>query len=124
MSKPLSLTLLPLALAFAAPLVAADAPAAAPKAGDPSVAVAPNQPDEAQDKLATALRSYYLLQEENNQLKASLSGDVGGLRAQLRQALNQIAELEAENASLRTRLALAGPPPSGPYAAPTRPSQH
>jgi hypothetical protein len=120
MSKLLPLALLPLVLSLAAPLGAADAP----KADDPSVSVPPNPTDDSQDRLAIALRSYYLLQQENAQLKATIDGQVSGLRAQLRQALDQINELSTENAALRTRLALAGAPPSGQLAAPTRPAQH
>ena len=104
-----------------------------------------------QDKLSTSLHSYSLLQDEVSQLKAdadksaleksalateldAANTTIGGLRAQaaeatqvealrsqLRQTQDALAALASENAQLRTRLALAGPSPSGASASPTRP---
>jgi len=106
---------------------------------------------DAQDKLSTSLRSYSLLQDQVSQLKAdadksaleksalateldaantTISGlraqaaeatQVDALRGQLRQTQDALAALASENAQLRTRLALAGPSPSGASASPTRP---
>ena len=135
------------ALALAIPAGAADAPASpAPDAGELQ-----RQLTDAQDKLATSLRSYSLLQDENAQLKAdaekcaadkaalagqiedanraiaslkaeaALAAQVGTLRTQLRQIQDQAADLAAENARLRTRLALRGPSPAGGLA-PSRPA--
>ena len=99
-------------------------------------------PTDTQAKLATALRSFTLLQNENDQLKAEsekiaaeksaieaqlavtrsavpLAAQVQGLRDQLRQTQAQAAAIAAENANLKTRLALTGPTPASP---PSRPS--
>jgi septal ring factor EnvC (AmiA/AmiB activator) len=115
MSKYIYLRLLPLTFALCTPVLAADAPKQAAPAAPPA---------QADDALATALRSYYLLQQENSQLKDSLGKEVDTLRAQLRQAQDQIAALSAENASLKIRLALSGPPPAGHLSVPTRPVQN
>jgi len=106
---------------------------------------------EVQDRLATALKSYLLLQDENAQLKADLdkqaaergalaeqlaaaraamaslrvaaaaSAQIGPLQNELRQAQAETAALAAENADLRTRLALQGPAP-GRWSSPERPA--
>jgi nucleoid-associated protein YgaU len=146
------------ALALSGGLVLADPPApAAPDAAPPTPAVASPASDSAkqladvEDKLATALHSYALLQDDNAQLKsaaeaaaadkaglaaqldaaqrtieslkaqAAVATQVDGLRDQLRQAQNEQAALAEENAQLRTRLALAGPVPGSLALAPTRP---
>jgi len=128
-----------------ATLSAAQAAATATDAG--------RQLAEAQDKLSIALKSYSILQDENDQLKAAAAktaGDqavlseqlesarstiaslqsytataaqVGPLRTQLRQAQDEAAQLAAENAKLRTRLALAAPAPGATMPAPNRPGQ-
>jgi nucleoid-associated protein YgaU len=103
-------------------------------------------PTDAEANLATALRSYSVVQAENDQLKAEnekaaaekaaieaqlavtknampIAAQANSLREQLRQAQGQAAALAAENSQLKTRLALSGPvalPQSA--AAPTRPS--
>ncbi len=94
---------------------------------------------EAEAKLAVSLRSYSVLQAENDELKSrseklaaeksaletSLAGvrnaatEAGPLRDQLRQAQAQATALTAENAQLKTRLA-AGVPVA--ISAPTRPN--
>jgi nucleoid-associated protein YgaU len=148
-----------LCLAAAVALRAADpepaSPAPATPAATPAAEPAP-APDlakelaAAEDKLATALRSYTLLQNENDQLKAAAArdlsaaqsaadktvsetqlsaarttsealGKVAGLQDEVRQLQAQVAAFAAENAQLRTRLALVGPPPGSVLASPTRP---
>ncbi len=69
--------------------------------------------------------------EQAMQEKAALSQDVaasapvlaeiGNLRDQLRYAQSQAAAMAVEINQLKTRLAIAAPPPSGAYAPPTRP---
>jgi len=143
------LTLLPAALlALAIPARAAVAPAAPPPA-----APAGGAQDDTQDRLATALRSFSIVQEENNQLKdaaakdasdksnlasqldsarrnidilkaqAAVATQVANLQLQVRQLQEQIASLVAENADLKFRLAAAGPRPSSGTSVPTRPAQ-
>ncbi len=103
---------------------ATPAPVAAP-------AAVPDQ-DTAEAKLAVVLRSYSLMQEENDQLKAAqekltaeksaleaqlavakdalpLANQAAGLREQLRQTQDQLAALSLENNELKTRLSLGGP---------------
>jgi nucleoid-associated protein YgaU len=103
----------------------------------PAVAVEPQ--DTADAKLAIVLRSYSLLRDENDQLKAereklmteraSLEAQLGvakgalpladqaaGLREQLRQTQDQLAALSLENNELKTKLALAGPAPAAAMA--------
>jgi len=105
------------------------------------------------DQLSTALHSFSLLHDENTQLKedaekdaadkAALAAQIDSaqrtiagltlqaaaatqlemLRAQLRQSQDQIAAMAAENAKLKLRLALLGPPPAGGMSVPTRPAQ-
>ena len=86
----------------------------------------------AEANLATALRSYSVVQAENDQLKAEsekaaeekaaieaqlaatkgavpIAAQANALRDQLRQTQAQVAALAAENAQLKTKLALTGP---------------
>jgi hypothetical protein len=117
----LSLYILPSFLALAAPVLAADSSAAPPPA--PSPAAEPGDADlrqqlaDAQDKLATALHSYTLLDDANTRLKS----ETAPLRERVRQLQDEVADLAAENARLRTRLALLAPLPGSPTA-PPRPS--
>ena len=106
---------------------AAPAPTPAP-AVTPAPAPVPDQ-DSAEAKLAVVLRSYSLLQEENEQLKAAaektaaekssleaqlavakdalpLAAQAAGLREQLRQTQDQLGALALENNQLKTRLAV------------------
>ena len=106
-----------------------------------------------QDKLDTALKSYSVVQDENNQLKAAadktgadqtalsqqldaaratISGlqpaaasasQIDPLRTQLRQTQDELARLAAENASLRTHLAISAPAPGAGRPVPSRPAQ-
>jgi nucleoid-associated protein YgaU len=93
---------------------------------------------ETKDKLSTALRSYSLLEAENDRLKADadksasaaeasaakMSADsaaqLSSLYDQLRQTRAQLAAISAENADLRTRLGLASPPPGDTRPTPSR----
>ncbi|MEO8864361.1 MAG: LysM peptidoglycan-binding domain-containing protein [Opitutaceae bacterium] len=88
----------------------------------------------AEAKLAVVLRSYTLLQEENDKLKADqekfseekssleaqftsakdaipLANQAAGLREQLRQTQDQLAALSLENNALKTRLVTGAPAP-------------
>lgn len=133
------------------------APSTTPASGAPSGSLEPatdsplqSQLADVQDKLATALKSYSMILDENAQLKAeaarstntvasltqdleaskatiaSLQGraneasQIDPLRTALRQAQDEAGALAAENAQLRTQLALAGPSPGGGLP-PTRP---
>ena len=112
-----------------APSTAA-APVPAPAAAPTPV---PDQ-DTADAKLAVVLRSYTLLRDENDQLKAAaeksamekssleaqlavakdalpLAAQASALREQLRQTQDQLAALSLENNQLKTRLSLGGPAP-------------
>jgi len=104
-----------------------------------AAAAAPTDLADAQNKLATALRSYSLLEAENDRIKADdakaifeaqtsaaktsaeAATQIAGLRDDLRQTQAQAAALVAENSQLKTHLALAGPPPGTTLAAPSRP---
>jgi len=131
----------------------ATAPAAAPSSANPagSIEELQKQLTDNQDKLATALHSYEILNQENQQLKAdaekfasekaalqsqidelqrsnsfyqaqsSIVGQVDSLHMQLRQAQGQTATLAAENSELRTRLAFSGAPGANAMQPPTRP---
>ncbi len=113
------------------PAAPAPTPAAAPAPAPtvtPAPAPVPDQ-DSAEAKLAVVLRSYTLLQEENDQLKAAaeknateksaleaqlavakdalpLAAQAAGLREQLRQTQDQLGALALENNALKTRLAV------------------
>ena len=125
----------------------------------PEVTAAPAESDSAkqladvQDKLAMALRSFTVVQDENAQLKASLekanseNGSLGQqldaarasiaalqvqaaataqiepLRSQLRLAQDETNRLAIENSQFRTRLALQTPGPGSSRPSPTRPAQ-
>jgi LysM repeat protein len=113
--------------------LAENAPAAAP-APDVTARLA-----DVESKLSTVLRSYTLLQEENDRLKADAARTVESAQAtsakaaadaaaqisalfdELRQAKAQVTTLSADNAQLKTRLALVGAPPGSTLAAPMRP---
>jgi chemotaxis protein MotB len=94
---------------------------------------------EVQDRLSTVLRSYTLLQQENDHLKADAdralekertsasqaasqaAAQTSALFDELRQTKAQAAALATENSQLKTKLALASPPPGSLLASPTRP---
>jgi len=109
---------LPLLSLLFVPVLAADPPAPTPPAA--SAAAEPGDADlrqqlaDAQDKLATALHSYTLLDEANSRLQA----ETAPLRERARQLQDEVAALAAENARLRTRLALLAPLPGAPPAPP------
>jgi septal ring factor EnvC (AmiA/AmiB activator) len=116
------LRLLPLTVALAAPVFAADS-APAPSVPPTALAVADSAPSadladlkqqlaDVQDKLATTLHSYALLEDENARLKQESPTE--NLQTQVRQLRDQVAELSSENAQLKTRIALLGPLPGSP----------
>ncbi len=92
-----------------------------------------------EDRLATVLRSFSQLQAENDRLKndaarsaenahtaaersaADNAAQMSALYDELRQTKAQLVSVSAENAQLKTRVALAGPPPGSTLATPTRP---
>ncbi len=92
-----------------------------------------------QDKLNTVLRSYTLLQNENDRLKADAAStadkaqssaartsseaasQISALYDELRQTQAQATSLASENAQLKTRLALVGNPPGATMSSPVRP---
>ncbi|HEY4989978.1 MAG TPA: LysM peptidoglycan-binding domain-containing protein [Opitutaceae bacterium] len=106
---------------------------------------------EAQDKLATSLRSYSVLQDENTALKASvdkltsdnaaltqqldaahtsiaslqvqaaMTSQIDPLRTELRQAQDESSRLATENVQMRTRLAIQSPSPGSSRPMPLRP---
>jgi cell shape-determining protein MreC/LysM repeat protein len=94
---------------------------------------------EAESKLATTLRSFSLLQTENDRLTAEAANAAANAQAtaaksttdsaaqisalfdDLRPTKAQVTVLAAENAQLKTHLALAGPPPGTTLASPSRP---
>lgn len=120
-----------------APAAVAHPAAAVPPTPVSAPAEAPvTVPDQAtlEAKLAVVLRSYTLLEEENDQLKAQankyamerdalqaqfstakeampLAAQAAGLREQLRQTQDQLAAMSLENNQLKTRLATGGPAP-------------
>jgi nucleoid-associated protein YgaU len=127
-------------------------PDAAPAAPAPAAdSGAPSQLADAQDKLATSLRSFTVVQDENNQLKASidrlttdnsaigqqldaahslittlqaqaaLTSQIDPLRTELRQAKDESNRLATENAMLKTRLAVLSPGPGAAGPMPMRP---
>lgn len=111
------------------------APAAAPTP-EPSV---PAQPSDAEKKLSTVLRSYSLLQAENEHLKSEAAQNVQSAQAtaaksaadsatqmsalfdELRQTKASLTAFASENSQLKTRLALVGSPPGSTLASPSRP---
>lgn len=132
-------------MAFPTLLALADDPPASPPAAPPAAAIPPaastasatadtdtadlrKQLDDANDKLAMALRSYSLLEAENDRLRAAADkssagsgSEIASLREQLRQSRAECAALAAENAAFKTHQALAGPPPGSGLAVPVRP---
>jgi len=139
----------PEAPAAAVPPDTTTTPASGLASPAPEAAPSPQLAD-AQDRLATALKSYTMVSDENAQLKAEASKSsatiaslnqeletarssiaslqaraaaatqVEPLRTALRQAQDEAGALAAENAQIRTQLALAGPAPGGGLS-PTRP---
>jgi septal ring factor EnvC (AmiA/AmiB activator) len=130
-----------------AQLDAAKAPAPAPAdAGGSQLA-------DVQDKLATALRSFTVVQDEEAQLRASLdkansdnesltqqldaaratiaslqaqaaaAAQIAPLQTELRQAQDEASQLAAANEQLRTRQALESPSPGSSRPVPMRPDQ-
>ncbi len=123
------------------------APAPAPAAPAPES----SQLADVQDKLATSLRSFTVVQDENTQLKASLdkltadnaavgqqldaaraqiatlqvqaaaTSQIEPLRNELRQAQDESNRLASENALMRTRLAVQSPGPGAARPMPLRP---
>jgi nucleoid-associated protein YgaU len=133
-------------------LDAAKAQPAAPAPADAGTGSA-SQVADLQDKLATSLRSFSVVQDENAQLKASLdkmtsdnaslsqqldaartsiaslqvqaaaTAQIEPLRTELRQAQDEEGRLASENSQLRTRLAIQAPGPGSLKPSPTRPAQ-
>lgn len=124
------------------PVAAAPAPAVTPAPAPAAPAVVDQ--DTADAKLAVVLRSFSLMQEENDRLKAAqeksdlersaleaqlaeakkalpLAAQTVGLREQLRQTQDQLAAVSLENNELKTRLATGAPTPGKltPVAVPT-----
>jgi nucleoid-associated protein YgaU len=125
-----------------------DTPAPAPASSDSSQQLA-----DTQDKLATALRSFSVLQDENGGLRAQLdkltsdnasigqqldtarasiasltvqaaaTSQIDPLRTELRQAQDETSRLAAENEQLRTRLNIQAPGPGASRPMPLRPGQ-
>ena len=117
----------------------------APVATVPATPAAPTPvPDQGslEAKMAVVLRSYTLMQEENDQLKAAAeknaaeksalsaqlsvakdalpaAAQVAGLREQLRQTQDQLAAVSLENNQLKTRLAVLPPGPGSSNLTPT-----
>jgi nucleoid-associated protein YgaU len=129
--------------ATAATPAAESTPAAAPAApaATTSPAPVPDQ-DSLEAKMAIVLRSYTLLQEENDQLKAAAeknaaekaaieaqlsvakdalpaAAQVAGLREQLRQTQDQLAAVSLENNELKTKLAMSPSAPGTSNLTPT-----
>lgn len=105
----------------------------------PAPAAASPASSDAENKLSTVLRSYTLLQAENDRLKSEVAQTVQSAQAttaksasenaaqvsalfdELRQTKASVTALSAENAQLKTRLALAGSPPGTTLSSPSRP---
>jgi nucleoid-associated protein YgaU len=132
-----------------AALAQAQSQAPAPAAGT----AAPSDSADLQDKLATALRSFTVVQDQNAQLTASLdkanadnlslsqqldaakssiaslqvqaaaTSQIAPLQTEVRQAQDEASQLASENAQLRTRLELQAPAPGSTKPVPTRPGQ-
>jgi nucleoid-associated protein YgaU len=126
------------------------AAAAAPAPASPAPDAGPQLSD-VQDKLATALRSFSVIQNENSdlraavdkltsekaelqaqldankatiatlQVQANLTSQIVPLRNELRQAQDETSQLANENERLRNRIALLGPGPGEQGTPPTRP---
>jgi LysM repeat protein len=120
------------------------APAASAAETTPAPVAPSSDASDTEAKLAGALRSFTLVQNENDDLKAQvdkltaakaaledqvaslktavpIAAQAQALREQLRQTQEQLASLAAENARLRTAFALAGPAPGAlPAPEPTR----
>jgi regulator of replication initiation timing len=126
----------------------APAPVPAPASSDSSQQLA-----DVQEKLATALRSFSVLQDENADLKSQLdkitsdnatfsqqldaarasnatlqvqaaaTSQIDPLRNEVRQAQDEIGRLASENEQLRNRLAIQSPGPGAARPMPQRPSQ-
>jgi nucleoid-associated protein YgaU len=131
----------------AAKSAAAAAPAPAPAAAPDTSSTL----SDTQDKLATSLRSYSLLQDEDAALKAQVekltsdnaaltlqlndahsaiatlqvqaaaTSQIDPLRTQLRQAQDEASQLANENSQLRTRLSLQAVGPGSSRPVPIRP---
>jgi nucleoid-associated protein YgaU len=127
--------------------LAAKPDAAAPGSSDSSQQIA-----DLQDKLATSLRSFSVIQDENADLKAQLdkltadnatisqqldaahssnaslqvqaaaTSQIDPLRTELRQAQDETSSLATENAALRTRIAIQSPGPGASRPTPLRPN--
>jgi nucleoid-associated protein YgaU len=125
-----------------------DAPTPAPTNSD-----AAQQLADVQDKLATSLRSFSVIQDENADLKiqldklttdnatfsqqldaahasiatlqvqAAATSQIEPLRTELRQAQDETSQLAAENEQLRTRIAIQSPGPGASRPMPQRPNQ-
>ncbi|HEY1764528.1 MAG TPA: LysM peptidoglycan-binding domain-containing protein [Opitutaceae bacterium] len=135
-----------------------DVAAAVPAAAAPAEAPAPDsdaakQVADLQDKLALALRSFSVLQDEDSQLKtsaekaaadnsslsqqleaarasitslqaqAAATSQIEPLRAELRQAEDESNRLALENEQYRSRLAVQSNSPTSTRPVPTRPGQ-
>lgn len=128
---------------------AAAVPAPAPAASSDSA----QQLADAQDKLATSLRSFSVIQDENAELKAQIekltadntafsqqldaahatiatlqvqaatTSQIEPLRNELRQAQDETSRLSSENEQLRNRLAIQSPGPGASRPTPQRPGQ-
>ncbi len=126
-----------------------DAAKAAPKADASSDSS--SQLADTQDKLATALRSFSVVQDENTDLKASVdkltsqnaalsqqldiarssiaslqvqaaaTSQIEPLQQEVRHAQDEISRLALENGQLRTRLSLQSPGPGSSSPVPQRP---
>ena len=125
--------------------------AAKPEAAPAAAAPDSSQLADVQDKLATSLRSFTVVQDENSQLKASLdkltsdnaaigqqldaarasiatlqvqaaaTSQIEPLRNELRQAQDESNRLATENAAMRTRIAVQSPGPGAARPMPLRP---
>jgi nucleoid-associated protein YgaU len=127
--------------------------AAKPDAPAPASTDGAQQLADAQDKLATSLRSFSVLQDENSdlrtqldkltadnatlgqqldaahasiatlQVQAAATSQIDPLRTELRQAQDETSRLGAENEQLRTRIAIQSPGPGAARPMPQRPGQ-
>ncbi|MDB6094285.1 MAG: Peptidoglycan-binding LysM [Verrucomicrobia bacterium] len=118
------------------PAALSPAPATTPPTGEPQ--------DTTEAKMAVVLRSYTLLQAENDQLKAEkeklladksllesqlgvaknalpLADQAAAFHEQLRQTQDQLAALSLENNQLKTRLSMVGNPSGSTMSSPTYP---